>query len=232
MGSKKQALHLDNNVREEKNLMAKTMKGLLVGAASLTLASFTVFGSPAVTFADEYGKEVEAPTVFTGETAMICTKRGPLGACLKTSKRTVDNDNDKSDAYFRDPAESLKQKYSAQLAADESSTESNDLIQKLKQKTEDNKDRNALIVKQKTLQNDLGASFGPLDSQVVIMNANGETYTLLKGAQAMRLKDAGYIKDRRFVVQPSKEVIDKALQSEGGIGDVFKGLLGGDNTAD
>lgn len=208
------------------------MKGLLVGAASLTLASFSVFGSPAISYADEYGKEVEALTVFTGETKMICTKRGPLGACLKTSQRTVDNDNDRSDAYYRDPATNLKERYSDQLEADKNSMESNELIKKLRQKTEDNKDKNALIVKQITLQNDLGASFGPLDSQVVIMNTNGETYSLLKGAQAMRLKEAGYIKDRKFVVQPTKEVIDKALQSEGGIGDIFKGLLGGDNASE
>jgi hypothetical protein len=73
-----------------------------------------------------------------------------------------------------------------------------------------------------------GASFGPLDNQVVILNTDGESFTLLKAPQAMRLKKAGYIKDKRFVTQPTQEVIDDALEApEGeGIGSLFKGLLG------
>lgn len=183
-------------------------------------------------FADEYGREVEAPTLLTGETVEICVKRGPLGACQKTELRTADNDNDKSNKYFKDPAERLKEKYSAaQLQSIDNtidtSSEGNELIEKLRQASLDNKEKNDRIVRAKTLQNDLGASFGPLDNQVVILNTDGESFTLLKAPQAMRLKKAGYIKDKRFVTQPTQEVIDEALEApEGGIGSFFKGLMG------
>ena len=75
-----------------------------------------------------------------------------------------------------------------------------------------------------------GASFGPLSNQVVILNSDGETFTLLEAPQAMRLKKAGYIKDKRFITQPTQQVIDDALEApeEGGIGAVFKGIFGSD----
>jgi len=62
------------------------------------------------------------------------------------------------------------------------------------------------------------------------MNSDGENFTLLKSPQAMRLKKAGYIKDRRFVTMPTQEVLDEALEApeeSGGIGAIFKGLFGG-----
>jgi hypothetical protein len=76
-----------------------------------------------------------------------------------------------------------------------------------------------------------GASFGPLDSQVAILNSDGETFSLLKGAQAMRLKKSGYIKDRRFVTQPTKEVIEAALEADESspgafLGGVVKNVFG------
>jgi len=47
----------------------------------------------------------------------------------------------------------------------------------------------------------------------------------------MRLKKAGYIKDKKFVTMPSQEVMDEALsppeEEGGGIGSVFKGIFGG-----
>jgi hypothetical protein len=55
------------------------------------------------------------------------------------------------------------------------------------------------------------ASFGPFDRQVVILNADGNSYTLLENPQAMRLKKAGFIKDRKFVTQPTKQELDDAL---------------------
>ena len=47
----------------------------------------------------------------------------------------------------------------------------------------------------------------------------------------MRLKKMGYIKDKRFVTQPTKEVIDAALEAdENGpgafLGGLVKGVLG------
>ena len=110
----------------------------------------------------------------------------------------------------------------------QSENDGNVLIQKLLQQTEENKERNDRIVKQKTLLNDQGASFGPFSGQVVILNADGEGFTLLQNSQAMRLKEAGYIKDRKFVKQPTKEVIDQALSPpEGEGGGLFKSLFGG-----
>lgn len=91
----------------------------------------------------------------------ICVKRGPLGACQKTELRTAENDNDKSTKYFRDPAEKLREKYSAaQLQSidnpiDTSSNDGSELIERLRQASIDNKERNERIVRAKTLQNDL-----------------------------------------------------------------------------
>jgi hypothetical protein len=199
------------------------------------LLSLGLFSGITPVFADEIGRETEAPTLFTGETTMICTKRGPLGACLKTEQRTVENDNDKASKYFRDPADALKEKYSAaQLQGIDNTPkdeEASALIERLKRQSEENKEKNDSIVRQRTLQNDLGANFGPFDRQVVILNSDGETYTLLQGPQAMRLKKAGYIKDKRFVTQPPQSVIDEAAEAPdddaaAAVRGVLKGIFG------
>ncbi len=49
----------------------------------------------------------------------------------------------------------------------------------------------------------------------------------------MRLKKTGYIKDKRFVTQPTQEAIDAALEADesgpgGFIGGIMKSVLGGD----
>lgn len=157
----------------------------------------------------------------------ICTKRGPLGACLKTEERTAENDNDKSNTYFREPSsDKSRQRIDAEIMAKES--EGNSLIQKLRQQTDDNKETNELFVRQKTLINDQAASFGPFDKQVVILNTDGRTFSLLENPQAMRLKKAGFIEDRKFVKQPTKEELGDALvEPEGGFGGLVKGLFGG-----
>jgi hypothetical protein len=75
--------------------------------------------------------------------------------------RTAENDDDKSTKYFRDPAEKLREKYSAaQLQSidnpiDTSSNDGSELIERLRQASIDNKERNERIVRAKTLQNDL-----------------------------------------------------------------------------
>jgi hypothetical protein len=48
------------------------------------------------------------------------------------------------------------------------------------------------------------------------MNVDEKTFTLLQNPQAMRLKKQGYIEGRRFTKQPTKEVIDAALEEEEG----------------
>jgi hypothetical protein len=60
------------------------------------------------------------------------------------------------------------------------------------------------------------------------MNTDGKTFTLLQNAQAMRLKKAGFIKDRQFVTQPSAEEIEKALEVEGeGLAGALQSLIRG-----
>jgi hypothetical protein len=78
-------------------------------------------------------------------------KRGPLGACQKTEVRTVDNDNDKSLKYFKEPSDALKKK---DLESRADSDEGNLLVEKLRRQTEDNREKNELLVRQKTLLND------------------------------------------------------------------------------
>lgn len=70
------------------------------------------------------------------------------------------------------------------------------------------------------------ATFGPFDRQVLIMNTDGKTFTLLQNPQAMRLKKAGYIDDRRsFIKQPTQDEIDEALQKSEE-GNFLSGIFG------
>lgn len=72
------------------------------------------------------------------------------------------------------------------------------------------------------------ASFGPFDRQVVILNADGKGFTLLQNPQAMRLKKAGFIQDRKFIKQPTEEDLESALEAEGpSLGDTISGFFGG-----
>jgi hypothetical protein len=120
-----------------------------VAATVFTVAS--VVASPSA-FADEIGREREAPTFFTGETVEICVKRGPLGACQKTELRTESNDNDIAKKYFNDPSDLIKQKEAAMRA--ESEDAGNSLIQKLRQQSIDNQEKNDLYVARKTFEAD------------------------------------------------------------------------------
>jgi len=201
-------------------VLAMVGKSVILGAG--IFAGSLAFSGAA--FADEVGRNVDAPTLYTGEEIMICTKRGILGACTKTEKRTSENDNDKATKYFNDPELKFQEKYKAsQLQAIEDKAngvppagspefDGNALIARLKEKSEENREKNDSIVRQKTLQNNLGANFGPFSSKVPILNADGVDYTLLDAPQAMRLKNAGYIDgNKKFITQPPQEAIDEAL---------------------
>jgi hypothetical protein len=66
------------------------------------------------------------------------------------------------------------------------------------------------------------------------MNSDGDSYTILSGPQATRLKQQGYLKGRRFVTQPSQEVIDAAAatkEGDGFIGGLVKGIFGGSSSS-
>ena len=125
-------------------------------ATALTILSLPI-DTPLVSSAaraDEWGRETEAPTLFTGETVMICKKRGPLGACIETAVRTAQNDNDKSLEYFKDPSEEVKKRQAISIRGAAEENEANELIQKLKKKSEENRERNENEVRVKTLMND------------------------------------------------------------------------------
>ena len=66
--------------------------------------------------------------------------------------RTEQNDNDKAKKYFRDPAEILREK-NAVLRGSENE-EGNALVEKLKAQSEENKEKNRLMVELKTFEND------------------------------------------------------------------------------
>ena len=122
----------------------------------------------------------------------------------------------------------MKRKQERMLTQLDDDSEGNTLIQKLRKQSIDNKEKNDNTVRVRTLQNDQGASFGPFSKEVVILNTDGSTFTLLTNPQAMRLKKDGYIEGRTFVIQPSQEVIDKALDSEeGSLEGKVKGFFGG-----
>jgi hypothetical protein len=74
------------------------------------------------------------------------------------------------------------------------------------------------------------ASFGPFDAQVLILNEDGNGFTLLANPQAMRLKKAGFIVDKKFVRQPTQEQIDAALEpaADEGLG-LLDRFFGGGN---
>lgn len=143
-----------------------------------------------------------------------------MGACLQTERRTVENDNDKAQKYFKGG----KTQQSQLLTEQRKEESANELIEKLRQQSIDNKEKNDLIVAQKTFENDQSATFGPFDKQVLIMNTDGQTFTLLNSPQAMRLKEAGFIQGRKFVKQPTEQDIEAAAKAE--VPAFLKAILG------
>ena len=144
-----ESTHLKATLNDENNnndMSRRSAFGSLAGLASMIALA------PTAANADEYGRETEMAFLSTGETVMICTKRGPLGRCEKTERRTADNENDKSEKYFRQPTELVKRKDIEARQAE--SSEGNILIERLKKQSEENKETNDLLVYQRTLLND------------------------------------------------------------------------------
>jgi len=142
---------LDNSNIFTSPLSTRILTSTAVSLAILTSPLHNTFiNINSVANADEWGIETEAPTLFTGETTMICKKRGPLGACLETTVRTADNDNDKALKYFKDPAPDVKRKQERMLTQLDEDSEGNTLIQKLRKQSVDNKDKNDQAVQLKT----------------------------------------------------------------------------------
>ena len=143
-----ESMQLKATLNDENNssMSRRSAFGSLAGLASMIALA------PTAANADEYGRETEMAFLSTGETVMICTKRGPLGRCEKTERRTADNENDKSEKYFRQPTELVKRKDIEARQAE--SSEGNILIERLKKQSEENKETNDLLVYQRTLLND------------------------------------------------------------------------------
>jgi hypothetical protein len=143
----------------------------------------------------------------------------------------VANDNDKANKYMPSPeAEVVVRAREQAFEAAAAQEAGSDLMARLQQQTLDNKEKNAKLVKQKTLQNNQAASFGPFDRQTVVLNLDGETFTLLDNPQAMRLKKQGYINNNReFITQPSEEVLEAALEAgdDEGFAGIAKAVFGG-----
>ena len=134
----------------------------------------------------------------------------------------MQNDNDKAQKYFKAGPTSQKE----MLAKQKEQDDANALIERLRQQSLDNKEKNDLIVARKTFENDQSATFGPFDRQVLIMNTDGKTFTLLENPQAMRLQKAGFIEGRKFVKQPTEQQIEDALVADELPG-FLKGIIGG-----
>jgi hypothetical protein len=70
-------------------------------------------------------------------------------------------------------------------------------------------------------------AFGPFDRQVLIMNTDSRTFTLLESPVAMRLKKAGFINDQRqFIKQPTQDDLDAAASPDNN-GGFLGGIFGG-----
>ena len=69
--------------------------------------------------------------------------------------RTAENDNDVAKKYFRDPSTIVQQQKVAVLQkSDQDNDDGNELIQKLRQQSEDNREKNDLYVARKTFEAD------------------------------------------------------------------------------
>ena len=79
------------------------------------------------------------------------------------------------------------------------------LIETLQRRTEENKEKNARIVEQRTFEANQPGYLGPFDRQVLIQGFGEEgsvgagKFTLLDTSSAMRLKKAGYIEGKKFI---------------------------------
>ena len=146
---------------------------------------------------------------------------------METVVRTDENDNDKARKYFADPSTLIKKELTGADEA-ELSGEGSALIERLRRQTRDNFEKNELDIQRKTFENDQSAITGPFSRQVLIMNTDGKTFTLLDNPQAMRMKDAGFIKDKKFLKQPTEEELESYAQApEGSIFDGIQGIFGG-----
>ena len=98
------------------------------------------------------------------------------------------------------------------------------LIETLQRRTEENKEKNARIVEQRTFEANQPGYLGPFSRQVLIQGFGDEgsesasKFTLLDTAAAMRLKKAGYIEGKKFVKPVDDDTIAKYSEEPEGVG--------------
>jgi len=169
----------------------------------------------------------------------VCEKRTALGACVETSARTTENDNDMASKYFetltnQDQPDDGKGSATASATTQEQEQNGNELIEKLRQQTEENREQNEVLVRKKTLENNMASFVSPWDRpKVVITNEDGKDVTILDKAQAARLRKAGFIDKRRnFIKQPTEQDLEKAMRDDDFLASLVRRFLLGDEDAD
>lgn len=140
------------------------------GAAAATAAAAVCAAGPSSAWAAQRGAE-DAYKYQAFETSEVCTRRTMLGACAEVGKPTTD-------------------KAAAPKLLEVTPEPESDLVKSLLQKTADNKETNARLVKEKTIKADQGATFGPFAKDAPIMRADG-TFDIVPLARYDKLKDKG-----------------------------------------
>ena len=178
------------------------------------LLSFPLVLLPISTRADEIGLEVDAPTLYTGETFEICKKRGILGACKKTVARTAENDNDKAIKYMRakpafkngDVSRENNDYIEVRGGLGQSESEGS-LIDELLRRSEENAERNQLAVDKKTFSATSKGYSSFLSREKMVMSYDGKSFAYYQIPQYEKLRKLGYINDQVFVKEPSEEIL-------------------------
>ncbi|KAL1527111.1 hypothetical protein AB1Y20_015793 [Prymnesium parvum] len=145
-------------------------------AAAAALFAISCTPPPASAGQSQRGAEDPYETVLFGTGS--CTSRTPLGACRR------------EDAAPSQPAGAVSGP--PRLLPPPAEEEKSALISSLLEKSAANAEKNARLVKETTLKNALGGTFGPFAKDAPIMKADG-TFDIVPLARYDRLKDAGKI---------------------------------------
>lgn len=145
-----------------------------VAAAAAASSSAAICSRPAV--AAQRGAENPYANQLFDDVA--CTKRSLLGSCQDFGAPSTPG---------AQPPVAFKQLQQQPDPAMDSA-----IVQSLLKKTADNAEKNAQLVKEKTIKADQGATFGPFAKDAPIMRADG-SFDVVPLAKYDRLKDRGKI---------------------------------------
>ena len=132
-----------------------------------------------------------------------CIKRGLLGKCEELGvlgEETPELRIPGVDMEKLEAAEAKRREaYQAELAKESEADDANPLITRLRKKTVENAQRNALTVEMKTIENGQAGDFGPFQTFVPVRTKGGAGYVTLTQRQFEKLSDQKKIKNREFV---------------------------------